>query len=152
MPESQKRPDRPDLPEWHSTDKSSHTPTTAQVQLWLDAYVDAWRSYEEREIADLWSQDAVWYAPFRVRARGRDQITAEWMAERHLFTEGGYDARYAPIAIDNGYAVTHGRTHFFEPATGETKGDFDNIWLLRFDPDGRCSEFHEWYAAPPDID
>jgi hypothetical protein len=141
------RAHRPSLPGWHDAPVGRHQPSRDLVQRWLDAYVDAWRSYERDAIADLWSEDAVWYQPFRIRARGRDAITDEWMAERHLFQRGGYDARYVPIAIDDGYAVTHGRTRFYDPATGATLGEFDNIWLLRFAEDGRCSEFHEWYAG-----
>jgi hypothetical protein len=137
------------LPEWHGDGLDAGLPGVAQAQTWLDAYVDAWRSYDPEPIADLWSEDAIWVYPFGVRAEGRDAITAEWMAEKHLFQPGGYDARYEPIAIDNGYVVTHGRTHFFDPTTGVTRIVYDNIWLLRFDPDGRCAEFHEWYSPLP---
>ncbi|HUP15788.1 MAG TPA: hypothetical protein VM848_07040, partial [Acidimicrobiia bacterium] len=55
----------------------------------------------------------------------------------------GYDAHYQPIAIHNGITVTHGRTHVYDPSSGETRRVYDNIWLLRFGSDGRCSEFHE---------
>lgn len=52
--------------------------------------------------------------------------------------------------IDSGQVVAHGRTHFYLPDTGETRGLFDNLWLLRFDSDGCCSEFHEWYSPLPE--
>jgi SnoaL-like protein len=137
---------RPELPDWHSTQPGAWMPDRPTVQAWLDAYVRAWQTYDPAAIGDLWSHDAVWFNPFGVRARGRAAIVAEWMAEEHLDASGGYDAHYAPIAIDDGFVVTHGRTRFFDPASGETRGEFDNVWILRFGPDGRCSEFHEWYA------
>ena len=87
-----------------------------------------------------------------MRATGREAITAAWMSERHLFTPGGYDAVYEPIAIDGSVVVTHGRTRFFDPDTGAMRGEFDNVWVLRFARDGRCAEFHEWYAGRPEHD
>jgi ketosteroid isomerase-like protein len=140
------------VPDWHRAPLDAFTPDRAMVQRWLDAYVAAWKSYDEAEIGDLWTEDAVWLYPFGVRATGRAEITAEWMSERDLFDNGGYDAAYEPIAIDGPFAVTHGRTLFLDPATGATKGEFDNVWILRFGPDGRCAEFHEWYAGRPEHD
>lgn len=143
---------RPEVPPWHRPRPGAITPDRAAVQAWLDAYVAAWKSYDEAAIADLWTEDATWIHPFRVRAEGRAAITEAWLAERHLFTAGGYDAAYEPIAIDGDIVVTHGRTRFFDVETGALRGEFDNVWVLRFGPDGRCSEFHEWYAGRPEHD
>jgi uncharacterized protein (TIGR02246 family) len=143
---------RPDLPDWHRTPPRVIAPDRSHVQRWLDAYVAAWQSYDPDAIADLWTEDALWVYPFGIRARGRDAIVDEWLAERHLFAGRGYDAAYEPIAIDGDVVVTHGRTLFFDPATGERHSEFDNVWLLRFGLDGRCAEFHEWYAGRPEHD
>jgi ketosteroid isomerase-like protein len=143
---------RPGLPDWHAPPRDAFSPDRAMVQRWLDAYIAAWTSYDEAEIADLWTEDALWLYPFGIRASGRAAITAEWMAERHLFESGGYTGVYVPIAIDGPFAVSHGRTLFYDPATGATRAEFDNVWILRFGPDGRCAEFHEWYAGRPEHD
>ena len=109
-------------------------------------------SYDEKSIADLWTEDATWVYLFRIRPRGRAAITAEWLAEKAVFDGRGYEAAYEPIAIDGPFVATHGRTRFYDVGTGETQAEFDNVWVLRFGPDGRCAEFHEWYAGRPEHD
>src|SRR5688500_11618405 len=131
---------RPPLPGWHAPRPGTVTPDRATVQRWLDAYVRAWQSYDEAEIADLWTEDATWSYPFGVRAQGRSAITAEWMAEKDAFAVSAYDARYEPIAIDGDIVVTHGRTRFFDADTGAVLTDYDHVWVLRVGPDGRGAE------------
>jgi len=139
-----------DMPDWHHTPEASGAgPTRASVQAWLDAYVAAWQSYDESAISALWSEDAVWHYPFEIRASGRSAITREWMGERDAFVGERFDARYEPVAIDGTTAVAHGRTVFYDAQTGQVDTAYDNVWILRFDADGRCSEFHEWYAGRP---
>jgi hypothetical protein len=139
---------RPTLPDWHAPRPGAVTPDRAQVQDWLDAYVRAWQSYDEAEIADLWTEDATWIYPFGVARRDVPRSRPSgW--PKSISQRSAYDAHYEPIAIDGDLAVTHGRTRFFDAATGATLKEYDNIWVLRFGPDGRCSEFHEWYAGRP---
>jgi hypothetical protein len=51
-------------------------PDRARVQAWLDAYVRAWQTYDPVAIADLWTDDAIWYRPFDVRAQSACACTA----------------------------------------------------------------------------
>ncbi|AUZ88851.1 nuclear transport factor 2 family protein [Arthrobacter sp. TmT3-37] len=139
-----------DQPEWHNTPVPSERITRASAQEWLDAYVTAWKTYDEQAIADLWSEAAVWHYPFQLRASGRREIVAEWMSEREAFIGESFDARYHPVAIEGDRVVAHGRTVFYEPESDRVVTAYDNIWFLRFDSSGRCSEFHEWYAGRPE--
>lgn len=138
------------LPDRHAPRPGAVAPERAAVQARLDAYVRAWPSFDPATAADLWTEGAAWYRQFDVRATGQAAISAAWLAERHLGAPDAYDARYVPIAIDGDLVGTHGRTRFVDPDTSQAQTDYDNVWVLRFGADGRCAEFHEWYAGRPE--
>lgn len=117
--------------------------TLEGVQAWLDAYVDAWRTYDREAIADLFSADASYaYHPYDDEPlRGREAIVASWLEERD--EPGSWEASYRPLLIDGDRAVTTGETRYSDGRT------FSNLYALRFDGDGRCAEFVEWYMEQP---
>lgn len=116
----------------------------AAVQRWLDNYVSAWKSYDPQAIGDLFSENAVYaYNPFSEPVQGRAAIVASWLEEPD--TAGTYDGHYEPIMIEGDRAVANGHSLYFEPDGTTLKAEWNNIFLLRFDADGRCSEFREWY-------
>lgn len=116
------------------------------VQDWLDRYVAAWRSNDAGQIAELFSEDAVYsYRPWdsdEHATRGRDAIVASWLEEPD--EPGTWDAHYEPYAVDGDRAVALGWSRY--AATGDApERTFHNAYVLRFDPEGRCAEFHEFY-------
>jgi hypothetical protein len=116
------------------------TPET--VQVWLDAYIEAWRSYETDAIADLFTEDAAYaYHPWDEPIRGRDAIVTSWLLDRD--EPNSWSADYRPFVVSGNRAVAVGETRY---ADGKV---FVNVWQLIFDQDARCSEFVEWYMTPP---
>jgi ketosteroid isomerase-like protein len=116
--------------------------TGGRVQAWLDAYVEAWRSYDQAAIGDLFAEDATYaYEPYEEPLRGRAAILASWLEDPD--EAGTWSARYEPLAIDGDRAIAAGETRY-------TAGNvYSNLFVLRFDADGRCTDFVEWYMEHP---
>lgn len=123
------------------------------VQAWLDGYVAAWRSYDPDEIGALFAEDAEYrYHPWDEPVRGRDAIVRSWVAPEGDASSrdqpGTYDARYEPHAVDGDLAVAVGSSVYLA-ADGSVERRYRNVFLLRFDPSGRCSSFTEWFMLEP---
>ena len=98
-------------------------------------------------IAALFSESAVYrYNPYDDGVRGREEIVATWLENRDK--PGTYSAEYASIAVDGDTAVARGKS-FYYSADGKTiTRQFDNIFVLKFDDQGRCTDFCEWFMQP----
>lgn len=118
------------------------------LQVWLDKYVDAWRTYDPAQIADLFSEDALYYySPWDEQnpLRGREEIVADWLREPN--PAGSWEAHYVPVAVEGNVGVAQGRTRYFKPDRSIER-EFDNIFVMHFDDAGRCVRFTEWYMQP----
>jgi ketosteroid isomerase-like protein len=127
------------------------------VQRWLDAYVEAWKSYDRAQIAELFSDDVVYrYHPYDEPIHGRDAVVGSWLDETDLEgnwardAEGTYDARYGPVAVDDDVAVATGSSVYYTEPGGSVEKIYDNCFVMRFDAEGRCREFTEWFMLRPD--
>lgn len=115
----------------------------ATFQDWLDRYVAAWRSYDPQAIGELFSEEADYrYHPKDDPVHGRDAIVASWLDEPD--DPGTYDGHYEPLAIDGEEHVASGWSRYFDEK-GEVADEYWNIYLCRFDDDGRCRDFTEWW-------
>jgi ketosteroid isomerase-like protein len=122
--------------------------TKQQVASWLGNYVRAWETYDPDVIGALFAEDVVYeYHPFDEPVRGRLAVVTSWLESKD--TPGTYEGQYEPVAIDGDVAVAHGKTRYFKDASkAELDREFDNIFVLRFDEQGRCRSLREWYMTP----
>jgi ketosteroid isomerase-like protein len=117
------------------------------VTAWLDGYSQAWGSYDPEQIGALFSEDVEYhYDPFQEPVRGRDAIVADWLKDRDQ--AGTYEGRYRPVLVAGDQAVARGYSRYFD-TNGAVRDEYDNLFLLRFDADGRCAEYREWYMRKP---
>lgn len=130
--------------------------TREQVQQWLDSYLEAWKSYDRASIEALFSPDVSYlYHPYDEPIVGRDAVVASWLGEIDhegapaRDAPGTYDGSYHPAAVDGDVAVAVGTSTYTDGPGGPVKEVYHNCWLLRFDADGRCREFTEWYMKEP---
>jgi ketosteroid isomerase-like protein len=121
---------------------------TRTVQNWLNTYIHAWKTYDPHLIANLFSEDAIYiYHPFQEPLHGREAIVAFWLLEPDA--PDTYDAHYEPMLVEGDRAVAHGRSLYFEQDGATLKLEWDNLFVLRFDAEGRCKEYREWYMQRP---
>jgi ketosteroid isomerase-like protein len=124
----------------------------ASAQNWLDRYVAAWLTYDPDKIADLFSDDISYrYHPNDDPILSREAVVASWLGESPESDAstrdepGTYRATYAPVAVDGDVVVATGSTEYLSGPGGAVEKVYDNCFVMRFDGEGRCREFTEYY-------
>ena len=116
----------------------------AAFQSWLDRYIDAWRLLDPIAIGDLFSSDVRYaYDPFVEAVVGRKAVVDSWLVDPD--EPGSWEADYEVLAIDGDAHVAHGRTRYLTDDRSGIDREFANVFVCRFDAEGRCREFTEWY-------
>jgi SnoaL-like domain len=128
----------------------------ARAQDWLDRYVAAWKSYDGTDIAGLFTDDVRYrYYSYADWVVGRDAVVASWLGESTDAQSsardepGTYDATYTPVAVDGDVVVATGTSTYTATPGGQVTKVFDNCFVIRFDAQGRCREFTEYYTKRP---
>ena len=115
------------------------------VEGWVDRYVTAWSTNDPAHIGELFTDDAQYYtAPFREPWRGRDGIVAGWIERKD--DPGNWDFRFEVQGVAGDLGFVRGWTRYRQPPI-----EYSNLWVIRLDAGGRCSEFTEWWMQhkPP---
>ena len=126
------------------------------AQEWLDRYVAAWLSYDADDIASLFTEDVLYrYHPYDDPIVGREAVVASWLGEANSDgastrdAPGTYAAQYEPVAVDGEIVVATGTSSYRERLDGPIVRVYHNCFVLRFDAEGRCQEFTEYYIRRP---
>jgi hypothetical protein len=126
--------------------------TREDVDRWLEDYVEAWESYDRDLIEGLFAEDVSYrYHPADEPIEGRDAVVESWLGEgdhpnaSERDEPGTYEASYKTFAVDGDAAVATGTSSYSEEPGGPVARVYDNCFVMRFDSEGRCSEFTEWF-------
>ena len=125
--------------------------THDQVQEWLDRYIAAWSASDQDAISGLFSDDAVYsYRPWDSEEHsvtGAEAISASWLENPD--DPSTWEAEYSAYAVDGDKAVALGHTRYFA-TDAHAERLYHNAFVLRFDEDGRCSHFNEFFLLKKD--
>jgi ketosteroid isomerase-like protein len=127
-----------------------------KVARWLSGYIEAWKSYDPEAIGALFSEDVRYrYRPYDAPVEGRQAVVESWLGEGDhedastRDEQGTYDASYEPVAVEGDVAVATGTSTYTKQPGGPVDTIYDNCFVMRFDADGRCREFTEWFMKRP---
>ena len=114
------------------------------MQKWVDGYEAAWRSPGTEGLAVLFGGDATYlHSPYADPVAGLEEIRAMWEADREGPDEV-FDLTTDVIAVEGPVAVVRALVRYGNPLRQE----YTDLWLLRFDAEGRCAWFEEWPYWP----
>jgi hypothetical protein len=115
---------------------------------WMRGYQSAWASNEPDDIRTLFTDDATYRTePYAAPWQGADAIVDGWLDLAD--GPGAFTFEWAPLVETPDVTVVQGTTRY---AGGPV---YSNLWVIRFAPDGRATEFTEWYmdhAKAPETD
>ena len=117
----------------------------AGLQVWVALYERAWRTRGTELLAELFAPEATYQtAPFEEPFRGLPAIAAMWQAARQG-PEDVFAMDSEVVAVDGDTGVVRLEARYGDPV----RQTYRDLWLVRFDAQGRCLAFEEWPFWPP---
>jgi ketosteroid isomerase-like protein len=118
------------------------------VERWIEGYERAWRTAGTAGLGDLFADDASYLvSPWATPLVGLPAIAELWDEERESPDET-FAMTPEIVAVDGDTAVVRVTVDYGTPVGGRWR----DLWVLRFDADGRCVAFEEWPFAPDQPD
>lgn len=111
---------------------------------WMAAYERLWRTAGTDGLAELFADPVVYsMAPYEEPVRGLEALAEMWERERHSADED-FQMGWEPVALEDDTAVVRVDVSYGPPRDQE----YRDLWVLRFDADGRCRSYEEWPFWP----
>ena len=118
----------------------------AQLTKWLKGYERAWRAPGTEALSALFAEDATYSTgPYENPHRGVDAIARMWEAER-LGPGEEFQMSSEIVAVDGDTGVARIEVRYGTPKDK----DYRDLWVVRLNDDGLCSQFEEWPFWPPE--
>jgi hypothetical protein len=118
------------------------------VARWVDEYERAWRTAGTEALADLFAAHVSYrVSPWAAPIGGIDALAAFWEDGRDGHDEA-FTMASEVVAVDGLVAVVRVSVDYVADEVNRWR----DLWVLRFDEDGRCSGFEEWPFAPDQPD
>lgn len=110
---------------------------------WVENYRKAWESNRPEDIRALFTGDAAYYGrPNDPPWTGHEAIVNGWLENQDA--PGSTTFEWHPVAVDGEVAVVQCVTGY---PSGPKAGTYDNLWVIRLAPDGRATEFTDWFVG-----
>jgi ketosteroid isomerase-like protein len=123
----------------------------ATLRGWPDRYERAWRSNDPADIADLFTEDAVYrWRPWDTPADGaasRAEIVEAWLREPD--EPGTWTLECEPLAVNGSLGIARCITRYAVTDLRPDGPTYHNLWLVELDDDGRCRDFTEYFMENP---
>lgn len=118
--------------------------TDAHFTRWLTAYGRAWETGDAAAVVGLFAPDAAYHeTPFDPPMVGLEAIAAYW---REGAGQGQRDVsfHFEVLSVAGDLGLCHWSAEFVRvPSASHVQ--LDGVMAVRFDGDGRCVEFREWW-------
>ena len=114
----------------------------AAAEAWFAGYRTAWESNDPDDIRALFTDDATYhYDPSDPEPSvGIDAIVAGWLENRDEPGDTEFD--WELLAVDGDVAIARCVTTY---VTEQPPKTYDNLFVIRLAPDGRATEFTDWW-------
>ncbi len=110
------------------------------LRRWVHGYLLAWLTNDPAHVAPLFAEDARYLTGARKEPWvGRDAIVANWLEFRDEPGNATFVTEHLSFA--DGLGCVEASTVYVDPPTV-----YRNVWLVHLDPEGRCTDFTEWWA------
>ncbi|MBT2549094.1 nuclear transport factor 2 family protein [Arthrobacter sp. ISL-65] len=113
---------------------------TDAIRQWMDKYIAAWTTNDPADIGALFTEEAVYATrPYDPDPwRGREQIVQRWIGSADQPEDWTFE--WSLLGSDGDLAFVQGRTAYLDD-----RPNYENLWVIRLDADGRASGFTEWF-------
>jgi hypothetical protein len=120
----------------------------ARLVRWIESYERAWRGEGTGLLRELFAADASYStAPYERPHLGIEAIERMWEAER-IGPEEVFEMQTEIVAIQGDTGVVRVQVSYGPPKDQQ----YRDLWVARFDQEGRCRHFEEWPFWPPGTD